>query len=140
MINYIEVDALGQIKNSGVAAVSDLDVLRKCMPQSILIEVTEPTDPDKFFWSGEAVLAFPDAPDPLYQWDWKQKRWVDLLPSIRKEKETDLVLKIRQKAYPPIGDQLDALWKELGAGAKTPEAKAIATSIAFVKLNNPKPN
>ncbi len=44
----------------------------------------------------------------------------------------------RQNEYPAIGDQLDALWKELGPGAKTPEAKAMYQAVQEVKNKYPK--
>ena len=44
----------------------------------------------------------------------------------------------RQVAYPPIGDQLDALYKKLTLNDST-DWDAIAEQIAQVKLDNPKP-
>lgn len=140
MITYIEVDAQGQIRTSGLADVPALDALRKLQPNSILIEVPEPVDLNKSYWSGQQILPFPQAPDFNHQWDWDKKMWVDRGPVARKERATAVVLKTRQKLYPSIGDQLDVLWKELGTGAKTAEAKAMMALITTIKLNNPKPN
>ena len=140
MIHYIEVDVHGQIKNNGVADVPDLNVVRKCLPQSILHEVAAPVDSNMFYWGGGTFIPLPQAPDPHHQWDWSKKVWVDVTPEVRREQVLALVSKARQKAYPSIEDQLDALWKELGSGVKTPEARLMVTLITDVKLNNPKPN
>lgn len=43
----------------------------------------------------------------------------------------------RAVEYPPIGDQLDALWKELAP--KTPEAIQMKADIEAVKAKHPKP-
>lgn len=49
-------------------------------------------------------------------------------------KFTDDYAKRRKEAYPPIGDQLDALWK---GGA---EAEKMKQRIAAVKNQYPKPS
>ena len=46
----------------------------------------------------------------------------------------------RMRAYPPIGDQLDALWKALGPMIEHPEAEAMLARILAVKNANPKPS
>lgn len=46
----------------------------------------------------------------------------------------------RKRAYPSIGDQLDALWKAIGPGLDHPEAKAMLRRIQDVKARNPKPS
>jgi len=46
--------------------------------------------------------------------------------------------KRRREAYPPLGDQLDAIWKMLEPAADS-EAKDIKDAIAAVKSANPKP-
>ena len=45
----------------------------------------------------------------------------------------------RLKQYPPIGDQLDALWKALDPLITHPEARAILDVIKQIKTNIPKP-
>ena len=47
----------------------------------------------------------------------------------------------RREAYPPIGEQLDALWKALAATPETlpPEARAMLDQVQAVKSNIPKP-
>lgn len=47
----------------------------------------------------------------------------------------------RREAYPPIGEQLDALWKALAANPSslTPEASAMLAQIQAVKTQFPKP-
>lgn len=46
----------------------------------------------------------------------------------------------RRKAYPDIGDQLDAMWKMLSAvNPKTPEAEAMLAEVQAVKAKYPKP-
>ena len=42
----------------------------------------------------------------------------------------------RRMAYPPLGDQLDAMWK----GIDSPEYALIQQKISEVKLQYPKPN
>ena len=45
----------------------------------------------------------------------------------------------RAKEYPPIGDQLDALWKEIHEmKPKTKEAKEMLAKIKEVKTKHPK--
>jgi len=51
--------------------------------------------------------------------------------------------RLRREAYPPIADQLDALWKidAARAGGKSPPAEALAVrdAISAVKAAHPKP-
>lgn len=45
----------------------------------------------------------------------------------------------RANSYPPIGDQLDAIWKAIAPLIEHPEAEAILAKIQAVKDANPKP-
>lgn len=45
----------------------------------------------------------------------------------------------RRAEYPPIGDQLDALWKALEGRKLPPEAEAVRARIADIKARHPKP-
>ena len=46
----------------------------------------------------------------------------------------------RRAAYPPIGDQLDALWKAIGPMLDDPDASAMLDRIRAVKDLYPKPS
>lgn len=55
------------------------------------------------------------------------------------------VRRARAKAYPPIGDQLDAILKQMAAdraAGKTlePEAESLVDRVAAVKAAHPKPD
>lgn len=50
----------------------------------------------------------------------------------------DLYQRQRAREYPPIGDQLDALWKSFEPPAGS-EAAAIKAQIAAIKQRYPKP-
>ena len=45
----------------------------------------------------------------------------------------------RRREYPPIGDQLDALWRILAPLAQDPKAVAVLDQIATIKARYPKP-
>lgn len=49
---------------------------------------------------------------------------------------------LRKAAYPPIGDQLDVLWKVLGQDPSglPPEAQALLAKVQAVKAQYPKPS
>ena len=44
----------------------------------------------------------------------------------------------RAKEYPPVGDQLDAIWKQLDGMELTPDTKIVADKIKAVKDKYPK--
>ena len=46
----------------------------------------------------------------------------------------------RSMAYPPIGDQLDVLWKALGSMLEDQRAEAMLAQIQAVKDRYPKPS
>lgn len=46
---------------------------------------------------------------------------------------------LRAQEYPSIGEQLDALWKEMQALPRTQEAEAMLQRIRDVKAKYPKP-
>jgi hypothetical protein len=61
------------------------------------------------------------------------------------ERELDNARRRRAGAYPPIGDQLDAIWKTVqsfaDAGTQLPvQATAMLADIASVKRDNPIPD
>ena len=62
--------------------------------------------------------------------------------AVKDEKTDDAIRLKRARNYPPIGDQLDALWKDFEArkkkGAVNPEAAAILAKIKNVKQRFPK--
>ena len=45
----------------------------------------------------------------------------------------------RAAQYPPLGDQLDAIWKAIAPLIEHPEAEAMLAKIRSVKASNPKP-
>ena len=45
----------------------------------------------------------------------------------------------RAQNYPPVGDQLDAIWKALSKLTGDPDAQAMLTRIREVKTAHPKP-
>ncbi len=45
---------------------------------------------------------------------------------------------LRAQEYPPIGEQLDVLWKEMQALPRTQEAEAMLQRIKDVKKKYPK--
>ena len=68
------------------------------------------------------VTAKPQRPSEHHQFDYTIRRWVDpRTPSDR-----------RRSDYPPITDQLDALWKG-GADADTMRAKVMAIKARYPK-------
>lgn len=46
---------------------------------------------------------------------------------------------LRAQEYPDVGEQLDALWKEMQALPRTEEAEAMLQRIQDVKKKYPKP-
>ena len=54
------------------------------------------------------------------------------------ESEANQYKQLRQSEYPPVGDQLDALWK--AHGGDTTEADALLVKIKGVKAKHPKPS
>ena len=76
------------------------------------------------------MIAFKDKADGYYQFDWDG---VSELPEWTKDMtQTDVVepkvvpptyQELRRAAYPPIGDQLDAIWK--GADAQADMLKQV---------------
>ncbi len=46
--------------------------------------------------------------------------------------------KAREKEYPPIGDQLDALWKLVKHLPQTEESVSILEEISRIKMEYPK--
>lgn len=67
-----------------------------------------------------------------------QKAKDDRLAADKAIKEANQYKEDRKRAYPPIGDQLDAIYKKLSLDNST-DYDAIAVKIAQVKLDNPKP-
>lgn len=74
-------------------------------------------------------------------------KYIDLTQDEIKQREKDEAKKpdyrnIRKQQYPPIGDQLDAIWKEFNyrrmqGDALTQDADNVLNSILAVKKNNP---
>lgn len=116
----------GEIVRSGVclqASVSaqarDGESVREC----------EPTINHKSHYVvGDSFVEFPQKPSEFHEWNWQSLEWVENDGLVA----TAYIHK-RKVAYPPIGDQLDALWK--GGDALT----QMQGQILAVKAAYPKP-
>lgn len=140
MIYFIEVTKTGEILNSCGGNVEDLDLIRPHY-KGHLVEVSEQLEkPSEWYWADPGIKPKGPRPGMFHDWDWESKSWLQVDSAEELAREIELVRDTRRKAYPALADQLDALWKELSFGVKSPEAKAMAAAIAGVKLNNPKPN
>lgn len=62
---------------------------------------------------------------------------LQVIPKPRVESKADYQMQ-RLRAYPPVGDQLDALWKALHGMPLTQEGEDMRQRIAAVKLAIPK--
>ena len=85
------------------------------------------------------VLVDESPPSPPTDYRLDGTAWV-----LTEDAKTRVLAKARARAYPPIGDQLDALWKHLNyrrtqGDELIQEADDILGKILQVKKSNPKP-
>lgn len=114
------------------------------LPQGIQVLEVEPTVSAATHWinpvsrqavaySFEQSAAKANRPGFGFRWNELNKSWVDRLAATRRAQVS------RAKEYPPIGDQLDALWKLFGPSAPSgSEAALLFGKIEQVKNKFPK--
>lgn len=135
------------------------EILRtgSCAPEAVQVQGANPgehvaigrADPKTHHVvSGQLVEMSPERraarnsqPDYKSRWDHQNGTWADL----RTPEEQRLYYREqRARAYPPIGDQLDALWKSFrhmaeGGTDIGSDAEAMKQAVADVKARFPKP-
>lgn len=127
----------GEIRMSGICGDDDLE--HQAFPGAEIHEGVATVGVHYRDGSG-AVVPIPQRPTPNHDWDWGRKGWLLVDQDEQQARELRAIDAARKAAYPAIGDQLDAIWKEIAAlGPKTPDASAILERIAAVKASHPKP-
>lgn len=133
-MNYIIHDSSGRVLRTG--SCPDDHVQLQARDGEMAIE-GEANDGLHRIEDGK-VIDLPPKPSANHVFDYAKKRWHD--PRTPEQKTLDAANVIRAnraKQYPPIGDQLDALWHAMDAGV-LPMVAAFYDPIAAVKAAHPK--
>lgn len=80
-----------------------------------------------------------DAPSKYHRYHFGKKEWIDHRPQAQiDEDDVQDVRATRARAYPPVEEQLDMLWKAMDAN-KTPRSEPFYSTIKAVKDKHKKP-
>lgn len=80
-----------------------------------------------------------DAPSKYHRYHLGKKEWIDHRPQAQiDEDDVQDVRATRARAYPPVEEQLDMLWKAMDSN-KTPRSEPFYSTIKAVKDKHKKP-
>lgn len=133
-MNFIIHNAAGQILRTGSCPEDHMQLQAREGETAIEGEANDALDRIE---NGK-VVALPAKLSANHVFDYAAKQWKDPRTSAQKAIDaTNIIRANRARQYPPVGDQLDALWRAMDSGL-LPKVPDFFNPIAAVKADYPK--